>query len=293
MLLVRGPDAATDLAPALRTAMQAVGDSVAVVGAGGVWHVHVHTTVPAAAIAAVATTRREQVVVRLLAAHGPADGSGLGVVAGTGSPELATAFAASGAVVLVRADGAVPLARHLVRVITDSGQRHVVVLPGDAATAAAAREAAGSLAPSGTRVEVLGARDELEVAVGLLALQGGGGGAVRVDAARAALARLRTAVVAGPELAAACAAVDDLVAGGARPAALLAAEQSTAEQSPTPPTPPTSPAPPATLTVLTGQSVDAALRTAFEAAVAERHPELAVLGAGPVAGAPAFWLGLD
>ena len=40
-----------DLGPTLRSAMATLGDSVAVVGGEGTWHVHVHTDDPAAAIA--------------------------------------------------------------------------------------------------------------------------------------------------------------------------------------------------------------------------------------------------
>jgi dihydroxyacetone kinase-like predicted kinase len=262
-----------DLGPALSGRMRALGDSVAVVGAEGVWQVHVHTDDPASAIAQAAIGLREQVVVRLLSGRArDGDASEPGVVASTGSAHLGAAHALVGAVTLVRCDGLDLEARHFVRAITDAGARRVVVLPGDAAGARAAREAARSLVPGGTRVDVLDACDELRVAVGLLALAGDDDASRRVTGAAAALERLRTAVVPDADLASACSAVDALLATAAPDASGQVGK---------------------TLTVLTGPAVDDGLRGAFQADLARRHPDLAVLGTGPVPGLPAFWLGLD
>jgi len=276
MLLVRRADGSgdrADLGPTLSAGMQALGDSVAVVGADGVWQVHVHTDHPGRVVEAAAVGVREQVVVRLLGAR-LADGvpHEVGVVACTGSADLGAAHALAGAVTLVRCDGVALEARHLVRAITDAGTRHVVVLPGDESGARAAREAARSLAPSGTTVDVLAAQDDLQVTVAVIALAGADDPAGRVAAATAALGRLRTTVVEQADLPVALVAVDRLLAGvalGAGPAARQ------------------------TLTVLTGSAVDHELRGALEAEVARRWPDLAVLGTGPVPGLPAFWLGLD
>ena len=54
MLLVSDERPVTDTGAELRRRMGAVGDSVAVVGGDGWWHVHVHTDDPAAAIAGAA-----------------------------------------------------------------------------------------------------------------------------------------------------------------------------------------------------------------------------------------------
>ena len=112
MLLVSddgaGDGAAVDTGAELRRRMGALGDSVAVVGGDGWWHVHVHTDQPTAAIAAAALGRREQVLVRLLAGahaggsalHDRADGrERWGVVVCTAAPDLAAWYAAAGAVV--------------------------------------------------------------------------------------------------------------------------------------------------------------------------------------------------
>jgi hypothetical protein len=276
MMLVHAPTTQgrpVDLGPTLSARMQALGDSVAVVGAEGVWQVHVHTDDPASAITQAAIGPREQVVVRLLNGRASeADPPEPGVVACTGSAELGAAHALVGAVTLVRCDDRGLEARHFVRAVTDAGTRRVVVLPGDASGARAAREAARSLAPSGTRVDVLDACDELRVAVGLLALAGDDDASRRVTGAAAVLERLRTAVIRDADLAAACSAVDALLAADA-PDVRVPVRQ--------------------TLTVLTGPAVDDALRGAFEADLARRYPELSVLGAGPVPGLPAFWMGLD
>ena len=276
MLLVRatpGPGARVDLGPALLTGMNGLGDSVAVVGADGVWQVHVHTDHPGRAIEAAALGPREQVVVRLLGGRiGDGAPHDLGVVACTGSSDLAAAHALAGAVTLVRCDGAVLEARHLVRAITDTGSRRVVVLPGDASGADAARAAARSLAPSGTTVDVLDAHDDLRVTVAVIALAGAEDPARTVTGAVAALGRLRTAVVEHADAVEALAAVDRLLAGVA-----VGAGAGTRQ----------------TLTVLTGAGVDEAMRAALEAELARRWPDLAELGTGPVPGLPAFWLGLD
>ncbi|MGV8977328.1 MAG: DAK2 domain-containing protein [Cellulomonas sp.] len=276
MLLVRTsgrPGEPADLGPLLLRTMQALGDSVAVVGADGVWQVHVHTDHPGRAIEAAAVGAREQVVVRLLGARltGGAPHE-LGVVACTGSTDLGAAHALAGAVTLVRCDGAALEARHFVRAITDAGTRRVVVLPGDPSGAHAAREAARSLAPSGTTVDVLDAPDDLRVTVAVTALAGAEDAAHRVAGATAALSRLQTTVVEQADLAAALAAVETLLAGATVGGG--AAQRQT-------------------LTVVTGAGVDRSLRAALEAEVARRWPDLAVLGTGPVRGLPALWLGLD
>ncbi|MDM8084960.1 DAK2 domain-containing protein [Cellulomonas cellasea] len=309
MLLVRA-DPAQDIGDQLRARMQAVGDSVAVVGSEGVWNVHVHTDAPARAIDEAAVGARDHVVVRLLtpdhrerhAAHdgvagdgaGPlaggratrgsddppgqgAGGEPLGVVVCTSFAELAATHASAGAVVVVRGDAAEIGVRHVERAITDAGSRHVVLLPGDAVTADVARSAARSLASAGVRVDVAEAFDELRVLVGLLALHAGSGDpAGRIAACAAALARLRTGAVGQPD----AGALD----AGALDAGVLDGEldRLVAEHGDQP----------ESLTVLLG-GADDGLCAAIEAA-AERHKlELTVAVAGSGDGLPGAWLGVD
>jgi dihydroxyacetone kinase-like predicted kinase len=253
--------------------MQALGDSVAVVGGEGLWHVHVHTDDPGAAVAGAALGARDQVVVRLLVDRAVTGlPTGLGVVACTGSVDLAGPLASLGAVTLVRCDGAAVSERHLVRAVTDTGTSHVVVLPGDEATAALAHRCAETLAAAGLRLDVLPALDELRVTVGALALAGADPGAdadARVAACRRSLQGLRTSEVLDPAPESALAAVDELLAAHAGAAG--------AE----------------TLTLLTGCEVTPSARAELEERVAERHPELTVLGAGPADGVPSYWMGVE
>ncbi|WP_426592693.1 DAK2 domain-containing protein [Cellulomonas sp. McL0617] len=192
MLLVGSADA--DLDAALQVAMAALGDSVAVVGGDGMWHVHVHTDHPASAIAAATIGRREQVLVRLVAgAHASSahvDDGRCGVVVCTSSPELASWYASTGAVTLVRCPEA-PISRdHLERAVTDTGAVRVAVLPGDSV----ADDELTALVASHPDAEVLDAGDELRVAVAALAL------AAAADAgpAHEALRRLRSVELADP-----------------------------------------------------------------------------------------------
>ncbi|MEZ0449578.1 DAK2 domain-containing protein, partial [Cellulomonas sp. ICMP 17802] len=160
------PTVPVDTGAELRRRMGAVGDSVAVVGGDGWWHVHVHTDHPAEAIAGAALGRREQVLVRLLAGahaggsalHGGPDGrERWGVVVCTAAPGLAAWYAAAGAVTVVQCPEAPIRPVHLERAVADSGAARVVLLPG-------AVGAVGPLSTPGARVDVLAAPDEVRVA---------------------------------------------------------------------------------------------------------------------------------
>ncbi|MFD6091399.1 DAK2 domain-containing protein [Oerskovia sp. NPDC060338] len=207
---------APDLAAALRTALQEVGDSVVVVG-DGVWQAHVHTDDPGRAVAAarqVAAGRAglRQVCVRHLATQVAARGvhedpsaaaphpeqqvPAHGVVAITSAPGLVPDLARSGAVVLLAADRA-PEPEEVLRVAVDTSARFVTVLPGSAAAAVAARAAASRVEPGAgdlQAVEVLDAPTDLHVVAALAAAQ-----LVEEDQAeamRAALADVRAVQVA-------------------------------------------------------------------------------------------------
>ncbi|GEO35767.1 DAK2 domain-containing protein [Cellulomonas aerilata] len=185
-----------DLAPALSARMQALGGSVAVVGGSDGWHVHVHTDRPADAIRAGADVGvLSQVVVGRLTSP-DADGRDLGVVAATGATGLVADLARAGALVLVLT-GAPVRARDVLRVVVDTGARHVVVLPGSPAAAAAARAATGLADVS---VDVLDADDDVRVVVAVTA--GAGTDVDRVGAMRDALAAVRTTTVEVPDTAA-------------------------------------------------------------------------------------------
>ncbi|WP_162243338.1 DAK2 domain-containing protein [Cellulomonas sp. Leaf334] len=273
MLLVSddgaGGAAVADTGAELRRRMGGLGDSVAVVGGDGWWHVHVHTDQPTAAIAAAALGRREQVLVRLLAGahaggsalHDRADGrERWGVVVCTAAPDLAAWYAAMGAVVLVRCPEAPVRSEHLERAVTDTGAAHVVLLPGTGT------EASTQPSVPGVLVETLDASDEVRAVVASLALAGEGPTAQGRAAAQAALGRLGTVDVASPAVA--TEVVD----------ALVRAPRTTPAES---------------LTMLWRDAPDDELLDAVVAHLATHHPGVEVTAVGPTGHGPALVLGLD
>lgn len=267
MLLVSDEQPVVDTGAELRRRMGAVGDSVAVVGGDGWWHVHVHTDDPAAAIAGAALGRREQVLVRLLSgAH--AGGSAIdggpqrwGVVVCTSAPELASWYAATGAVTVVQCPEAPVRPVHLERAVVDSGAAHVVLLPGAIGTAS-------EFAVPGVLVDVLDARDELRLVVGALALAGAGSTAEGRAAAEAALARLDAVEVEVGSVQSARDATD----------ALVAVRRD---------------APAESLTVLLRDEPDDGLVDGILAHLATRHPGVEPTVVGPTGHGPALVIGLD
>ncbi|WP_448061430.1 DAK2 domain-containing protein [Cellulomonas hominis] len=289
MVVVRGTG---DLGGPLRAGLSEIGDSVAVVGADGLWQVHVHTDDPAAAMEAAGLGgrgRRDAAVVR--STMRPATGvQAPPVVACTGSAGLAAAHAQAGAVVVLRGDAPVDTAV-LTRALDDAtesagGAAPALLLPGDEATGVLARGLAEMLAraPGAGAVRVLDATDELRVTVAVTLLLAGGGhgddGAVDIGARCArALSRLRTAVVQEPSADAALRALDGLhgpdgprATGDPGTAAVLDGR---------------------VLTVLVGPQVSAGERAELAGRLSGEQPGLEVLGAGVVEAGPAFWLGLD
>ncbi|MEZ7238262.1 DAK2 domain-containing protein [Rhodococcus sp. GXMU-t2271] len=134
-------DSDTTRMDVLRTRLDALGDSVAVVGDGaGTWSVHVHCCDAGAAVeAGLEAGRLHQVTVTCFAleaqqrigVHPVGSGAGtrsvLAVVAGDGAAEL---FEAEGAAI-VRADDPITR-RHLLDAIRRLGSRDVMVLPNGA-----------------------------------------------------------------------------------------------------------------------------------------------------------------
>jgi uncharacterized protein len=154
---------------ALRTRLAALGDSLVVVGGGGLWHVHVHTDDPGAAVEAgvVAgrphsvrithfaeqTARREQSTLRQVAT---------GLVACAAGPGLAQLFGDAGAVVVRTGDGRRPSTADLLAAVRRAGAQGVVVLPNDADTVPVARAAAAAAREEGIRVGVVPTRAQVQ-----------------------------------------------------------------------------------------------------------------------------------
>lgn len=168
MYLLDAPD---DVAPGLRVRLGELGDSVVVVGGGGLWNVHVHTDDVGAAIEAalglgrphrIRVTHFAEQIARQEAQHeAPALPAlaGRRVVAVAAGPGLAALFEEAGAVVVHGGPGRRPSTGELLEAITACGAREVVVLPNDEPTVRAALAAASTAeadhAGRGLRVAVI------------------------------------------------------------------------------------------------------------------------------------------
>lgn len=172
MYLVTGGEG--DVATALRGALSAVGDSVAVVGGAGLWQAHVHTDHPLEAVAAAGTVGVEaaQIRVRHIASQSGVHGlrrPPLGLVTVTAAPGLVADLARAGAVVvLVPGRVAGP---ELERAVDDTGARTVLVLVADDLVAeemhGMSERGAGEQGPS---VRVVDGLSEVQVVAGVATL---------------------------------------------------------------------------------------------------------------------------
>jgi dihydroxyacetone kinase-like predicted kinase len=149
---------------ALRAALSAVGDSVAVVGGDGLWQAHVHTDTPLLAVesAAVAGEAATQIRVRHLASQSGVHGAHrppLGLVTVTGAPALAADLARAGAVVVLVPSGTVA-GSELERAVDDTGASTVLLLAVDGL----------AHAPAGRSVRVVDGLSEAQVVAGAATL---------------------------------------------------------------------------------------------------------------------------
>lgn len=162
MYLLEAPDAAI---PALRDTLGGLGDSLVVVGDGGVWNVHVHVDDVGAAIeAGIGAGRPHRIkVTRLLAdgTHAPIESgsrTGRALVAVAHGPGVRALLEASGAVVVMADPGQRPSTGELLDAALASGAREVVLLPSDSDTRAVADAAAHEARRQGVRAAVIPTR---------------------------------------------------------------------------------------------------------------------------------------
>jgi len=175
-------DAADDRVAVLRDRLSALGDSLVVVGADGLWNVHVHVDDAGAAIeAGIDAGRPHRIrVTHLLAApatepgpaaddagpspqDGPVRREGRAVVVVAAGPGLAALFEQAGAVAVPGGPGRRPSTGELVEAMAATGAREVVVLPNDAESVRVARLAAGTAESDlGLRVSVIPTRAQVE-----------------------------------------------------------------------------------------------------------------------------------
>lgn len=169
MYLLDADDAAV---AGLRRELDALGDSLVVVGGDGLWNVHVHTDAAGAAVeAGIAAGRPHRIrishldVTCTVAAPAPQDRRQRAVVAVVHGEGLAGLCAEAGAAV-VRAGAALDQ-EELNAAVRDAGADEVVVLPNDPGLHAAAARAAELARQEGVRVAVIPTRAAVQ---GLAAL---------------------------------------------------------------------------------------------------------------------------
>ncbi|GAA0361767.1 DAK2 domain-containing protein [Actinoallomurus spadix] len=150
-------DASEDAVAGLRGELDALGDSLVVVGGARLWNVHVHTDDAGAAIeAGLRAGRPYRIRVTYLdaAEDRPARRTGRGVVAVTAGHGLAALLEEHGARVVRRSSGRVPGLAELTEAIVEAGSE-VVVLPDDDTVLAVAEAAARRAREDGVHAAVV------------------------------------------------------------------------------------------------------------------------------------------
>ncbi|UGQ14143.1 DAK2 domain-containing protein [Yinghuangia sp. ASG 101] len=159
--LLDAPDAAI---PPLRARLDALGDSLVVVGGEGLWNVHVHVDDAGAAVeAGIEAGRPHRVRITHLAVSGavpseaarPPAAAGRAIVAVVHGDGLAALFTEAGARVVEAGPGRAPSTGALVEAIRATGAREVVLLPNDPDGHAVAAVAAEQAHAYGIRVQVV------------------------------------------------------------------------------------------------------------------------------------------
>jgi uncharacterized protein len=184
-LLDTDPDARTEPVDRLRPRLAALGDSLVVVGGGGLWQVHVHVNDPGAAIeTAMQFGHPHQIRITHFSDHVRAGGPGqdggsaqpagshrnggdrpaaaIGLVACAAGPGLAELFAGAGAVVVAGGPGRRPSTAQLLDAVRRTRATSVALLPNDGDTMNVARVAASAARSEGIRVAVLPTRAQVQ-----------------------------------------------------------------------------------------------------------------------------------
>ena len=166
---------------ALRADLDALGDSLVVVGGDGLWHVHVHVDDAGSAVeAGIKAGRPHRIrVTHLLPSVagassssdpltpcGPgvvrAGQSGRGVVCVVAGPGLAGIFTTAGAEVVPGGPAGRASTGEVLAAIRRTGAEEVVVLPNDVASVAVAEDAAATAREEGLRVAVVPSRASVQ-----------------------------------------------------------------------------------------------------------------------------------
>ncbi|MEZ0074897.1 DAK2 domain-containing protein [Planotetraspora sp. GP83] len=148
-------DAGQDDVDRLRAALDALGDSLVIVGGDGLWNVHVHVDDAGAAIeAAMGLGRPHRIRVTYLGERPHEPSRQRGVVAVAAGEGLAELFRQAGAVVVLREPGSTPPLAAVLQAIREAGAE-VAVLPNDGGVHAVAVAAAEIAREEGLTVSVL------------------------------------------------------------------------------------------------------------------------------------------
>ena len=154
----------TDLTRELTSRLEALGDSVAVIGSHGLWQAHVHTERPGDAVRVAMSTGARKVVVRGIDDHAKDDST---VVALTACPGLADALAEAGACVLLVPQPELAPQKDLMRALRDAVGSAGVVVAGHPTLLGAARKLAAKR--RGPRLTVLDSSHEAHVVAAIAA----------------------------------------------------------------------------------------------------------------------------
>jgi len=159
---------ADDAVATLRERLDAMGDSVLVVGGEDLWNVHVHVDDVGAAIeAGIEAGRPHRIVVTHFGdLHRmrtmPSTPEVVAVVACAAGEGLAKVFSTAGAVVVRQGPGLRISAGQLLDAIRSAGSRSVLVLPNDTDTQLAAEAAASAAGDAGIEVHVVRSRSAVQ-----------------------------------------------------------------------------------------------------------------------------------
>jgi uncharacterized protein len=157
-------DSSEEAVSRLREHLDAMGDSVLVVGGADLWNVHAHVDDAGAAIqAGIEAGRPHRIVVthfgdQQRARKTPIAGGAVAVLACAAGEGLAEAFGAAGAVAVFNGPGSRASAGQLVDAICSAGARCVLVLPNETGAQLAAEAAASAAGDAGVEVHVVPSR---------------------------------------------------------------------------------------------------------------------------------------
>ncbi len=153
--------------------LDALGDSLLVVGGPDLWNVHVHVDDAGAAVeAGIAAGRPERIRITHLHSQVAAreESGAVGVVACAPGPGVAALLREAGAVVVDSGPGHRASARQLLEAVRATGAPDVVILPGDRDTSMAADAAAEAAADEGLVAHVVPARSTVQAMAALAVL---------------------------------------------------------------------------------------------------------------------------